>query len=34
MWCHFERDHHLDMVRLLGERQDIAANLGAEFAAS
>lgn len=25
LWCYFERDDHLDVVRLLGERQDIAA---------
>ena len=28
LWCYFERDDHLDVVRLLGERQDIAAILG------
>ncbi|MGM9489633.1 type II toxin-antitoxin system RelE/ParE family toxin [Ideonella sp. YS5] len=28
----FERRDHLDVVRLLGERQDIAAILGDEFA--
>ena len=32
LWCYFERGDHLDMVRLLGERQDIAAILGDEFA--
>ena len=26
-WFYFERDDHLDVVRLLGERQDIAAIL-------
>jgi len=31
LWCYFERDDHLDVVRLLGERQDILAILGAEF---
>ncbi len=31
-WCHFERGDHLDVVRLLGERQDIPAILGDEFA--
>lgn len=30
-WCYFERAGHLDVVRLLGERQDIAAILGDEF---
>ncbi len=30
-WCYFERGDHLDVVRLLGERQDIAAILGDEF---
>jgi toxin ParE1/3/4 len=32
LWCYFERADHLDVVRLLGERQDIAAILGDEFA--
>jgi toxin ParE1/3/4 len=32
VWCYFERGDHLDVVRLLGERQDIAAILGDEFA--
>jgi toxin ParE1/3/4 len=27
VWCYFEREDHLDVVRLLGERQDIAAIL-------
>lgn len=31
LWFYFERDDHLDVVRLLGERQDIAAILGDEF---
>ena len=31
LWCYFERDDHLDVVRLLGERQDIAAILGDEI---
>ena len=31
LWCYFERGDHLDLVRLLGERQDIAAILGNEF---
>lgn len=26
-WFYFERDEHLDVVRLLGDRQDIAAIL-------
>ena len=32
LWCYFERGDQLDVVRLLGERQDIAAILGDEFA--
>ncbi len=31
LWCYFERKDHLDVVRLLGERQDIATLLGDEF---
>lgn len=27
LWIYFERDNHLDVVRLLGERQDVAAIL-------
>lgn len=34
LWCYFERADHVDVVRLLGERQDIAAILGDEFAAN
>lgn len=34
LWCYFERADHLDVIRLLGERQDIAAILGGEFTAS
>ena len=34
LWCYFERGDHLDVVRLLGERQDIAAILGDEYAAN
>ena len=34
LWCYFERADHLDVVRLLGERQDIAAILGGEFASN
>lgn len=30
LWCYFERADHLDVVRLLGQRQDIAAILGDE----
>lgn len=33
LWCYFERADHLDVVRLLGERQDLAAILGHQFAA-
>ncbi|MBA2723136.1 MAG: type II toxin-antitoxin system RelE/ParE family toxin [Methylibium sp.] len=32
--CYFERADHLDVVRLLGERRDIATILGVEFTAS
>jgi len=32
LWCYFERGDHLDVVRLLGERHDVAAILGDEFA--
>lgn len=31
LWFYFERRNHLDVVRLLGERQDVAAILGGEF---
>ncbi len=31
LWCYFERADYLDAVRLLGERQDVAAILGDEF---
>ncbi len=34
LWCYFERADHVDVVRLLGVRQDIAAILGDEFAAN
>ena len=30
LWCYFERSDHLDVVRLLGERQDLVAILGDE----
>jgi toxin ParE1/3/4 len=32
LWCYFERGDHLGVVRLLGERQDLIAILGDEFA--
>lgn len=32
-WFYFERDDHLDVVRLLGARQDVGSILGAEFTA-
>jgi toxin ParE1/3/4 len=31
LWFYLEREDHLDVLRLLGERQDIGAILGAEF---
>ena len=31
LWCYFERGDQLDVVRLLGERQDIIAILRDEF---
>ena len=31
VWCYFEGADHLDVVRLLGERQDIIAILGGEL---
>ncbi len=34
LWCCFERAEQLDVVRLLGERQNIAAILGEEFASN
>jgi toxin ParE1/3/4 len=34
LWFYFERGDHLDVVRLLDQRQDIAAILGAEFTAN
>ncbi len=33
LWFYFERDDHLDVVRLLGERQDVAAILAEAMAA-
>jgi toxin ParE1/3/4 len=32
LWCYFERGDHLDVIRMLGERQDVAAILGDELA--
>ena len=32
LWCYFDRGDHLDVIRLLGERQDIAVILGEAFA--
>lgn len=29
-WLYFESEHHLDVVRLLGDRQDIVAILGGD----
>ena len=34
LWCYFERGDHLDVVRLLGERQDLVTILGDEFSAN
>jgi len=34
LWCYFDRADHLDVIRLLGERQDIAAILGDGFASN
>jgi toxin ParE1/3/4 len=34
LWCYFERADHRDVVRLLGERQDVTAILGDEFTAN
>lgn len=31
LWFYFERRDHLDVVRLLGERQDVASILGVEL---
>jgi toxin ParE1/3/4 len=31
LWFYFERRDHLDVVRLLGERQDIPAIVPGEF---
>lgn len=34
LWCYFDRGDQLDVVRLLGERQNIAAILDDEFASN
>ena len=34
LWCYFERADHLDVVRLLRERQDLLAILGDVFVAN
>ncbi len=34
LWCYFERGDQLDVIRLLGDRRDIATILGAECTAS
>jgi toxin ParE1/3/4 len=34
LWFYFERADHLDMVRVLGERQDVGAILSAELTAN
>ena len=34
LWCYFERADHLDVVRLMGEHQEIAAILSDEFASN
>lgn len=34
LWFYFEREDHLDVVRLLGERQHVVAILGDEFASN
>ena len=31
LWFYFERDNQLDVIRLLGERQDVAAILAGEI---
>jgi toxin ParE1/3/4 len=31
IWVYFEKRDHLDVVRLLGQRQDVSGILGAEF---
>jgi toxin ParE1/3/4 len=34
LWCCLDRGDHLDVIRLLGERQDLAEILGDEFASN
>jgi toxin ParE1/3/4 len=34
LWFYFERDDHLEVVRLLGELQDVGAILATEFTAN
>ncbi len=34
LWCFFDRADHLDVVRLLGARQDYAASLGDDLASN
>jgi toxin ParE1/3/4 len=34
LWCYFERGDHLDVIRLLGERQGITTILGDASASS
>lgn len=31
LWCYFERDDQVDVVRLLGERQNVSAIVGDEL---
>ena len=31
LWCYVERADHVDVIRLLGQRQDLAAVLGDDF---
>jgi toxin ParE1/3/4 len=33
LWCYFERGDHVDVVRLLGERQDLRMILGDDVSA-
>lgn len=33
-WCYIERDDHLDVIRLLGERQDVVTLLSADLTSS
>jgi toxin ParE1/3/4 len=34
LWCYFDRADHIDVIRLLGERQDLASILGHETASN